>query len=512
MPASPIRVGDFVSLVIDLTGKTTGVVTAVHPGIECADVAFPWGDERRDLSELSISLDHRWVPALPRRTLYPVTPVSRVSSGPNGHLDRLALGLTLAGFDEARTKALVYGSWDGDRYRSYELSHAAAQRAHRRVRIAFLLRNGIYQVARDTVLRAEGQAVAYEKRLPRGLFVALGGRALSYYDAEELDWYPLEWLRNAPIVPWDDPTMAILAENVRPVSVAEFQRAALAGIDTSDLPEGYAPEDRVSLPRLASRTALYWSAPGRKHKPTKEEISGGAYGCPKCKEMLTQTHYKMDEEGKRVKMLVCPSCLFLIRWDDVQTPEEDAKVASRVAFASRRAGLNGYIAFYKGKKMEVEAKTSYEAQQIAAKAFKAKKPYEVSVVLAEKDGKQVTHAPQDVTGSREAGGRHELRRDLKLRDGTLIPRGTPVTVAFLGAHHPQGHALCELHAAEVVPNPKISISKLPLYMTGFVEPSMRKLEEWSDDGVAYTPTGERVEPDGWGRDGSPSWLLALGMI
>ena len=53
--------------------------------------------------------------------------------------------------------------------------------------------------------------------------------------------------------------------------------------------------------------------------------------------------------------------------------------------------MNGYIAFYKGKKKEVYAKTSYEAQTIAAKEFKAKKQYEVDVYLCEKAGEQVIH-------------------------------------------------------------------------------------------------------------------------
>ena len=55
--------------------------------------------------------------------------------------------------------------------------------------------------------------------------------------------------------------------------------------------------------------------------------------------------------------------------------------------------MNGYIAFYKGKRAEVYANTSYEAQQKAAALFKAKKRYEVSVMLAEKEGQQVVHAP-----------------------------------------------------------------------------------------------------------------------
>ena len=57
---------------------------------------------------------------------------------------------------------------------------------------------------------------------------------------------------------------------------------------------------------------------------------------------------------------------------------------------------NGYIAFYRGKKTEVYASTSFEAQQKAAQVFKAKKSYEVSVCLAEKNGEQVTHSTAGV--------------------------------------------------------------------------------------------------------------------
>ena len=53
--------------------------------------------------------------------------------------------------------------------------------------------------------------------------------------------------------------------------------------------------------------------------------------------------------------------------------------------------MNGYICFYKGKKIEIMANTSYEAQQKSAKEFKAKKSYEVTVMLAEINGKQYTH-------------------------------------------------------------------------------------------------------------------------
>lgn len=63
--------------------------------------------------------------------------------------------------------------------------------------------------------------------------------------------------------------------------------------------------------------------------------------------------------------------------------------------------MNGYKCFYRGKNIEVYAETSYKAQQEAAKVFKAKKSYEVTVVLCEKDtdgtspGEQVVHTPID---------------------------------------------------------------------------------------------------------------------
>jgi hypothetical protein len=55
--------------------------------------------------------------------------------------------------------------------------------------------------------------------------------------------------------------------------------------------------------------------------------------------------------------------------------------------------MNGYVCFYRTKQIDVFAETSLEAQIKAAKEFKAKKSYEVTVVLAEKNGVQITHTP-----------------------------------------------------------------------------------------------------------------------
>ena len=57
--------------------------------------------------------------------------------------------------------------------------------------------------------------------------------------------------------------------------------------------------------------------------------------------------------------------------------------------------MNGYICWYKGKRIEVHADTSYSALKKAAAIFKAKKEWEVTVVLAEHDGEQVVHVVTD---------------------------------------------------------------------------------------------------------------------
>lgn len=53
--------------------------------------------------------------------------------------------------------------------------------------------------------------------------------------------------------------------------------------------------------------------------------------------------------------------------------------------------MNGYKAFFNGRTVEVYADSSYEAQCKAAALFKAKKTYQVTVVLCERQGDQVIH-------------------------------------------------------------------------------------------------------------------------
>ncbi len=56
----------------------------------------------------------------------------------------------------------------------------------------------------------------------------------------------------------------------------------------------------------------------------------------------------------------------------------------------------GYVCFYRGKRLEVFAATQLEARNKAAAQFRARKAYEVSATLAEKDGAPVVHNPAGV--------------------------------------------------------------------------------------------------------------------
>lgn len=91
-------------------------------------------------------------------------------------------------------------------------------------------------------------------------------------------------------------------------------------------------------------------------------------------------------------------------------------------------------------------------------------------------------------------------RDLKLKDQTIIPKGTQLTfvrhsdMATVGIFSYNGREL-KMRYRSVIKNP-----------------SLKSLERWTMDSVCKSVFGAQVEPDGYGPLGDPSWLIALGMI
>lgn len=55
--------------------------------------------------------------------------------------------------------------------------------------------------------------------------------------------------------------------------------------------------------------------------------------------------------------------------------------------------MNGYIGLYHGKQYEIYAGSAYDAKIKLSEQLKVKKTWEISIYLAEKEGKPIVHDP-----------------------------------------------------------------------------------------------------------------------
>ena len=98
-----------------------------------------------------------------------------------------------------------------------------------------------------------------------------------------------------------------------------------------------------------------------------------------------------------------------------------------------------------------------------------------------------------------------LLRDVKLKDGRTFAKGTAFSVAFAKSEKGTTYLdVCNLDGSHSF--------KTTRFSAFFKAPSLRTMEKWSLDGIAKSVSGHRVEPDGFGPDGSTSWLLVIGVI
>ena len=109
----------------------------------------------------------------------------------------------------------------------------------------------------------------------------------------------------------------------------------------------------------------------------------------------------------------------------------------------------------------------------------------------------------------EAAGSTKLKKEMKFKDGTSLPAGTMVNVSF----HKDNPRVALVSTTIGERAYRVRPSSLHKYLPGFTKPpSVSTMEKWSDDGVAKSVGGERVEPDGWDSDGTPSWMLVQGIV
>ena len=90
------------------------------------------------------------------------------------------------------------------------------------------------------------------------------------------------------------------------------------------------------------------------------------------------------------------------------------------------------------------------------------------------------------------------KKEIKLKDGSTLPKGLRVT--FIKDKPTR----CLVHSPAHPAPLQVRIT------SAFPIPSLSTIENWGC--ICKTPTGKRVEPDGYGEDGSPSWLIVLGLI
>ena len=125
----------------------------------------------------------------------------------------------------------------------------------------------------------------------------------------------------------------------------------------------------------------------------------------------------------------------------------------------------------------------------------------------------------------EGGGKRVSELDA---NGTELHRYFSVTRGALISIRSNGVTLCrqvdddwkvlsrkkvDCSLAQWVANKKAALGSLSRWQLEVEDlPSMQELMAWNEDGICETPTGHRVEPDGTGPDGVPSWLRAMRLI
>jgi hypothetical protein len=95
-----------------------------------------------------------------------------------------------------------------------------------------------------------------------------------------------------------------------------------------------------------------------------------------------------------------------------------------------------------------------------------------------------------------------IEKEITLKSGKVIPVGSFISWTENTARviSPQREFLCNVSF------------KSAAAMLSRSAPDFEELEYWSYDGISESVNGDSVEPDGYGPDGAPSWLIVYGMI
>lgn len=108
-----------------------------------------------------------------------------------------------------------------------------------------------------------------------------------------------------------------------------------------------------------------------------------------------------------------------------------------------------------------------------------------------------------------ASKKYTALKDTKFKDGTTLAKGTSVTVTYSGNRDKSRYMTLNHDGTTHT----VSIENGYNLLKGYPKPpSMATLEKWDSEGISKTPSGYQTDPDGFGDDDSPSWLLVMGLI
>ena len=92
------------------------------------------------------------------------------------------------------------------------------------------------------------------------------------------------------------------------------------------------------------------------------------------------------------------------------------------------------------------------------------------------------------------------QKEIKLKDGSTLAKGLPVTF------QKDLPSRCFIQTDYRLEPYRVRVT------SAFKVPSITTMQKWDNEGFCKSIGGQKVEPDGWDCDGSPSWMLALGVI
>jgi len=100
------------------------------------------------------------------------------------------------------------------------------------------------------------------------------------------------------------------------------------------------------------------------------------------------------------------------------------------------------------------------------------------------------------------------RANISLKSGRTILQGEKCTVRW----EDNQATVMIVQPASFDEPVRLRTTNAPRYFEEVEAISMEELEEAVHDCTCPSILGDSVEPDGWDSQGSPSWLMAMGMI